>query len=88
MTDERDNNMVLDPGTITLLQSMFNNPGGRANEPAREEGLPKTASVKFMITIQDENDLRDLGYSQAQIDKMKPQEARDLLQSGTEAVQE
>ena len=29
MTDERDNNMVLDPGTITLLQSMSTlKPGG------------------------------------------------------------
>ena len=88
MTDKRDNNMVLDPETITLLQSIFNNPGSKADEPEREAGSSNTASVKFMITIQDENDLRDLGYSQAQIDKMKPQEARDLLQSGTMAVQE
>lgn len=88
MTDKRDDNMVLDPETITLLQSIFNNPGSRVDEPTREAGFSNTASVKFMITIQDESDLRNLGYSQAQIDKMKPQEARDLLQSGTMAVQE
>ncbi len=40
------------------------------------------ASVKFMITMQDEEGLRKLGYSQAQIDKIKPQEAMDILQSG------
>ena len=78
--------IVLDPETLSMLQAIFNFPGNNDNEPAREEGFSKTASVKFMITMQDEKDLRDLGYSQAQIAKMKPQEARDILLSGSKAV--
>lgn len=42
----------------------------------------RTASVKFMITMQDEEGLRKLGYSQAEIDKIKPQEALDILRAG------
>jgi hypothetical protein len=80
--------MVLDPETISMLQAIFKFSGKEENEPAIEEGIPKTASVKFMITMQDEKDLRNLGYSQEQIHKMKPQEARDILQSGTKAVQD
>ena len=45
----------------------------------------KSASVKFMITIQDEADLQNLGFSKEQIDKLKPQEAEDILKSGTKA---
>lgn len=45
----------------------------------------KTASVKFMLTIQDEKDLRKLGYSQIQIDNIKPQEAADIIKSATKA---
>ena len=86
MTDKITDNsavIVLDPETLSMLQLIFNRP-----EPAQEEGFAKTASVKFMITMQDEKELLGLGYSQSQIDKMKPQEARDLLQSGTKAVQD
>ena len=55
--------------------------GGTVTVPAKEERFSKTASVKFMITMQDEKDLRNLGYSQAQIDKIKPQEAVDILKN-------
>jgi hypothetical protein len=41
-----------------------------------------------MITIQDEKDLLDLGYSQAQIEKIKPQEASEIIQAGMKAVQD
>jgi len=80
--------MVLDPETIATLQSIFDCSCRRDIAPAREEGFSKTASVKFMITMQDEKDLGCLGYSQTQIAKMKPQEARDLLLSGAKAVQD
>jgi hypothetical protein len=45
----------------------------------------KTASLKFMITMQDETDLLNLGYSKEQIDKLKPQEAADIIKSGMKA---
>jgi hypothetical protein len=67
--------VLFDVEAVSILQSIFNCSG----EPAIEEGFSKTASVKFMITMQDEKDLRDLGYSQAQIDKIKPQEVEDIL---------
>ena len=54
-------------------------------EPAMGEGFSNRASVKFMITRQDEKGLHDLGYSQEEIDKIKPQEACDILQAGTKA---
>lgn len=41
-----------------------------------------TASVKFMITTQDEKELLALGYTQAQIDRLKPEEAADILKEG------
>jgi len=44
-----------------------------------------SASVKFMITIQDEADLQSLGFSKEQIYKLKPQEAEDILRSGMKA---
>jgi hypothetical protein len=49
-----------------------------------EEGFSTTASVKFMITRQDEISLRERGYSQAQIDRLRPQEVSDILAGGTE----
>ena len=45
----------------------------------------KSVSVKFMITIQDETDLKALGYSNDQIYKLNPQEAEDIIQAGTKA---
>ena len=53
-------------------------------EPTSEEGS-KSASVKFMITMQDEIELRYLGYSETQIYKLKPQEAANILHAGTKA---
>ncbi|MDD2364632.1 MAG: hypothetical protein PHN84_00565 [Desulfuromonadaceae bacterium] len=49
-----------------------------ANEKAAEE-LPKSASVKFMITAQDEKELREIGYSQEQINRITPQEAENII---------
>ena len=46
---------------------------------------PKSASVKFMITLQEEADLTALGYSKEHIRMLKPQEAEDILKSGTSA---
>ena len=76
---------VFDANAVSVLQSVFNCSGA----PQMEEGFSKTVSVKFMLTMQDEEDLRDLGYSQSQIDKIKPQEAESIIQSGTQkAVQD
>ena len=38
-----------------------------------------TASIKFMITRQDEDDLMALGYTPEQISAMTPQQAREIL---------
>ena len=48
-------------------------------EPAAEA----PATVKMMITRADEAALRKLGYSQADIDKMRPQEAADIIAAKT-----
>lgn len=69
--------VVFDEKAISILQAVFNCTG----EPTTGECLSKTASVKFMITIQDEKDLRNLGYSQSQIDTIKPQEAEYILKA-------
>ena len=74
---------MFDAEAVSILQSVFECSGH--GDVDKHEGLSKTARVKFMITIQDEIGLRNLGYSQAQIDKIKPQEAMDILQSGTKA---
>ena len=52
-----------------------------ANQANTGEDNTKTASVKFMITKQDEIGLRGLGYSESQIDKIKPQEAAEILKA-------
>lgn len=69
---------MLDTSTASMLLSIFDSSGD-------SEELSKTASVKFMITMQDEKELRDLGYSQTQIDTLKPQEAEDILRAGAKA---
>lgn len=69
--------VIFDDKAVSILQEVFNCSG----EPATAECFSKIASVKFMITMQDEEDLRNLGYSQSQIDKIKPQEAGDILKS-------
>lgn len=88
MTDEEANTtaVVCNPEAVSILQGIFKFAGTGADAAARDEGFSKTASVKFMITIQDEKDLRNLGYSQEQIEKMKPEAASEILQAGTKAV--
>lgn len=47
----------------------------------------KTASVKFMLTKQDERDLLRLGYSQEFIEKVRPQEAMNIIQAAKVSVE-
>lgn len=68
--------VMFDMRAVSILQGVFNS----TVEPA-EECFSKTASLKFMITNQDEESLRNLGYSRSQIDKFKPQEAEDILKA-------
>lgn len=98
-TDVGGEQGVFDARALSVLQSVFNFSGQESydatfsalanglgsNESAAEDGCAKTARVKFMITRQDEVGLRGLGYSQAQIDKLTPQEAHDILQAGSSA---
>jgi hypothetical protein len=68
--------VLFDTDALFSLQSIF--------DSAESVGT-KTASIKFMITIQDEIELQNLGYSKEQIDKLKPLEAEDILKSGMRA---
>jgi hypothetical protein len=81
---------ALTPEAVSILQSTFDASGNGGNAVAEQpgEGLPKTASFKFMITLQDERDLGDLGYSRQQIEKLKPQEAGEIIKAGTRALQD
>jgi hypothetical protein len=47
---------------------------------ADSAGPSKKASVKFMITKQDEANLKSMGYTQEQINKMTPEEAGRILE--------
>ena len=51
-------------------------------EPAEPVVTSGSASVKFMITMKDEYELRRLGYDQAHINTLTPQEAADIIASG------
>lgn len=62
----------------SVLNSILNIPCLEKND----EGISKSVSVKFMVTMQDEADLQLLGYSKEQINKLKPQEVADILQEG------
>ena len=84
-TTENGTGVVMDPGTVSMLQALFSFADNQAGGPAAAEGAARTASVKFMITLKDEEQLRALGYSQAQIDRLKPAEAHAILQCGTVA---
>ena len=76
--DNSISNLVMFNGNaISILQAVFNYP----EEPAPAECVSKKASMKFMLTMQDEKDLQNLGYSQAQINNIKPQEAEDILKA-------
>ncbi len=66
---------------ISVLESIFTS----AVDLSLVEELSHTASVKFMITKQDETELNRLGYSAAQINTIKPQEAADIILAGTKA---
>jgi hypothetical protein len=81
---------MLTPDAVSILQSAFDACGNGGNEVVEQpvEALPKTASLKFMITLQDEKDLGDLGYSRQQIEKLKPQEAGEIIKTGTRALQD
>lgn len=75
---------MLGANGISVLQSIC---GLVSEEYATGERISKTASVKFMITMQDEKELCKLGYSQEQINKIKPQEVFEILQARTKAEQ-
>jgi hypothetical protein len=64
--------VLFDTDALSAMESILNSSAGS-----------NSASVKFMITIQDKADLENLGYSKEQIDKLKPQEASDIIKSGT-----
>jgi len=70
--------VLFDTETLAALQAVFS-ASSKVNAGAE---APKSASVKFMITMQDEINLRNLGYSDAQIDTLTPQEAVDIIQAG------
>jgi hypothetical protein len=72
---------LFDTKAVSDLESIYK----RSVESAIEKGMSKSASVKFMITKQNEKDLRALGYSQEQIDKIKPQEAANIILAGRKA---
>ncbi len=79
--------IIFNPGALSILQGIFSSPADEGCKPAIEGGAT-TASVKFMITRQDEKDLHDLGYSPERIAKMKPQEATEIIRSGVKAAQD
>ena len=79
MADDKDSGpgpMMFDMGAVSILQGVLNS----SLEPA-EACFSKPASLKFMITHRDEENLRNLGYSQSQINTFKPQEAEDILKA-------
>lgn len=71
--------VIFNVQALSILQDVFNG----TVEATPEECSSKSASLKFMITHLDEENLRNLGYSQSQIDKLKPQEVEDILKAGT-----
>jgi hypothetical protein len=70
--------VIFNAEAVSILQLLIDNAGGllTAGTPAN------SASVKFMITLQDEADLNALGYTQKQIHRITPQEAADIIQAG------
>jgi hypothetical protein len=83
---DKNSAVIFDPKAVPILQAIFEGIDQDCDGLALEEGFSKKVSVKFMITKQDEKDLRELGYSQAQIEQIKPQEASDILAAGTKAA--
>ena len=72
--NDKRNLVVFDPISASILEGI--------SSYHEEKSASKSASVKFMITMQDKENLRRLGYSQAQIDKLKPQEAETIIKAG------
>lgn len=59
-------------------------PSPKAEPPqADTASAPVSASVPVLITRDMRQQLADLGYSRAEIDAMKPQDANDILAAGT-----
>lgn len=75
---------LFDAEDVSVLQSILNFSCLENIDPVFKDST-KSASVKFMITMQDEADLDALGYSRGEIDRLKPQEAADILVAGTKA---
>lgn len=71
---DSEHTFVFDASSVTILQAVF----AETETPI----TPKSVSIKFMITLQDENDLISLGYTLDQIRKMKPQDAEDKIRDG------
>lgn len=69
--------VMLNENSLSDLHSILN---GLVELPAS-----KSASVKFMITKQDETELHSLGYSKEQIDKLRPDEAVEIIKNATKA---
>ncbi len=76
--DPEHKHFVFDESATSLIQALLSCPG--------EPSPATTASVKFMITLQDERDLLNLGYTQEQITKLTPREAMDIIQAGTKEL--
>ena len=78
---------MFDEKSASNILSIFRCPDSENIEAMDEtadgasEACSNTASIKFMITSQDENNLLNLGYSQTQINKLKPQEVADILKN-------
>jgi len=71
--------LVMDEATAAMLLSILGANQGDAVGGFKAQD--NTASVKFMITNHEEQELRQLGYGQEQIDRLKPQEAADILKA-------
>jgi len=76
--------VFFDAQAVSILQAVFPETPAK-DETACTSDPSKTVLVKFMITRQDEQDLCNLGYSQAEIDKITPQEADDIIKAATKA---
>ena len=60
---------LFDTNALSILGSVFNT---SCRDNFDTVGCSKTASLKFMITLQDEIDLQNLGYSKEEIDSAWP----------------
>ena len=86
---------MFDANSASVMLSAFNGggnedfmleghkPGYTTEGMASNEGEAclKIAAVKFMITKHEENALLNMGYTQEQIYKLKPQEAAEILKA-------